>query len=314
MSHGKDETEFSKWAALRLELEPRIKEARYSLYRIKSNPLALTGVAIIAVFFLIAAFAPYLAPPNPKLGDPRDPGIIPKTWKPEPEPPSSEFPFGTGPYGTDIYYGVIWGARTSLRIAFTVVGVTAVIGIVLGSVAGYFGGKLENLIMRVTDMFLAVPPLLLAMGIASVLGRSIFNLVLILIFVWWPRYARLVRGEILSVKERTFADSARAIGCSELQVLFLHVLPNAIFPVLVIATLDLGSVVLVAAGLSFLGLGAEPFTAEWGLIISEGRDWIMMGKWWASFFAGAAIFFFVLGWNLLGDAFRDILDPRMRRV
>jgi len=290
-------------------MTPRLKELKFTFYRIKQSPLAVLGVIIITAFIVIAIFAPYLAPPNEP-----DPYLLPKTWITEPQPPDAQYPMGTGVYGTDIYYGVIWGTRISLRIAFTVVAFSALIGVFLGSIAGYFGGKIDYIVMRLTDMFLAIPSLLLAMGITSFLGRNLINMINALIIVWWPRYARYSRSEVLSVKEEGYIQSAKAVGCTNWQILFRHVLPNSIYPILIVTTMDLGMVVLVAAGLSFLGLGAEQFTAEWGNMISMGRDWVIWGKWWASFFPGLAIFLFVLGWNLLGDAFRDILDPRLRRA
>jgi len=266
-------------------------------------------LAIIIAFFAIAIFAPYIAPPNEP-----DPYYLPKTWITVPQPPDNQHPMGTGAYGIDIFYGIIWGTRTSLRIAITVVGASALIGTFLGSVAGYFGGKIGIVIMRLTDMFMAIPGLVLAMGITSVLGRSIDNLMNALIIVWWPYYARYIRSEILSVKEELYILSAKAVGCTNWQILFFHVLPNSIYPLIIVATMDLGTMVMIAAALSFLGLGAEPFAAEWGYMISLGREWIMWGKWWTTFYPGLAIFLFVLGWNLLGDAFRDILDPRLRRA
>jgi peptide/nickel transport system permease protein len=266
------------------------------------------GLGIIIAFVAIAVLAPVLAPPNPL-----DAYMIPKTYVTDPQPPSSLFVFGTGPFGTDIYYGVVWGTRISLRIAFTLVAISVVVGLGLGGVAGYLGGRIDSLLMRITDLFMALPGLILAMAVAAVLGRSIDNLIVALAIVWWPSYARIVRGETLRVKNENYVEAARALGIPPRSILFRHIMPNAIGPLLVIATMDLGTSVLMASALSFIGLGAQPGTAEWGLMISDGRNWILDGRWWTVLFPGLAIFFFVLGWSLLGDAIRDLLDPKLRR-
>jgi len=298
---------FDDW---KQNLSPRIKEAKFNIYRLKKNPLSLLGIGMIFFFIVQAIFAPLLAPPNRP-----DPFRVPTFFSTEPMPPSTEHPFGTtGPPGYyDVFYAVIWGTRISLRISFTVIISALIVGISLGGVAGLYGGKIEEVLMRITDIFLALPGLLLAMAIAAVLGRNIYNLINALIVVWWPVYARVIRAEILRVKSETFVEAARANGCSTGRIILRHILPNVIFPILIVASLDMGRVVLMAASLSFLGLGAQPGTAEWGLIISEGRNWMLRGMWWTTFFPGIAIFAFVLGWNFIGDAFRDILDPRVRR-
>ena len=270
--------------------------------------MGLLGLAIVIGFFGIAALAPLLAPPNPV-----DPYIIPKTFITDPQPPGGAFVFGTGPFGTDIYYGIVWGTRISLRIAITLVGISFLLGILIGGVAGYRGGLVESALMRTTDLFMSLPGLVLAMAVAAVLGRSIENLILALALVWWPSYARIMRGETLRVRNENFVEAARAVGVAPRDIIFRHVVPNAIGPLLVVATMDLGTTVLVASALSFIGLGAQPGTAEWGLMISDGRNWILDGRWWTVAFPGLAIFLFVLGWNLLGDSIRDLLDPKLRR-
>jgi peptide/nickel transport system permease protein len=187
-----------------------------------------------------------------------------------------------------------------------------IIGIFLGGIAGYFGGKLDELLMRITDVFLSIPYLILAIAVAAALGRSIENIMMALILVWWPQYARLLRGQVLSIRENQYVEAARSVGSSNWRILFRHVIPNSFAPLLVQITLDLGAVLLVAAGLSFIGLGASPGTAEWGLMISSGRMH-MFHAWWYVAFPGLAIVLTVLGFNLLGDGIRDITDPKLRR-
>ena len=277
------------------------------LYR---NPLSRVGLFIIMGFLLVAVAAPILAPPNYP-----DPYKIPKVYSPEPLPPSKEHPFGTsGPPGYyDIYYGVIWGTRISIRISLMVVGLAVLIGTIIGSLSAYLGRIVDNILMRITDVFLSLPGLILAMAIASMLERTLENMILALVIVWWPGYARIVRAEVLRVKNEPYIESAKMIGLSTTRIILRHILPNAMHTVMVIASMDLGLVVLVASGLGFLGLGAQPGTAEWGIMISEGRNWLMQGMWWPVFFPGMAIFLWVLGWSLLGDGLRDVLDPRTKK-
>lgn len=301
-------TRLSREDAFRRTMARRLAELRYYVHLFRRSPLGVAGFGIVVAFLGIALLAPVLAPPNPI-----DPYMIPKTFVTDPQPPSSEFAFGTGPFGTDIYYGVVWGTRISIRIAFTLVALAFLVGLVVGGVSGYAGGRIESILMRVTDLFMSLPGLVLAMAVAAVLGRSIENLILALALVWWPSYARIMRGETLRVKHEGFVEAARALGVRPRAIVFRHIVPNAIGPLLVIATMDLGTTVLVASALSFIGLGAQPGTTEWGLMISDGRNWILDGRWWTVAFPGLAIFLFVLGWNLLGDSIRDLLDPKLRR-
>jgi peptide/nickel transport system permease protein len=220
---------------------------------------------------------------------------------------------GTTTSGEDVLTGVILGARISVRIGVIVVFVATLIGSILGALAGYFGGPLDELVMRITDVFLSIPGLILALAVAAALGHSLDNVMYALIIVYWPPYTRLVRGQALSVRENLYIEASRATGASEMRVVTRHVLPNAISPILVQSSLDAGSVVLVAAGLSFLGIGAQPGTPEWGLMVSTGFTFFPYPNWWQVTFSGLMIFLFVLGFNLLGDGVRDILDPRLRR-
>jgi len=281
------------------------------------NPLSLMGIIIIVIFIIIAIFAPLIAPaPEGHL----NPYMIPRDgYVATPQPPSQNHIFGTTEGQYDIFYGVIWGARSAFRVALVVISITLLVGITLGSLAGYFGGVLDEIIMRITDIFLAFPTLILAMAIVAAMGPSLRSVMIALTAVWWPSYARLIRGDILQVREEDYIEASRGLGASSGRVIVRHVLPNAIYPCLIMASLDIGAVVLSAAALSFLGLGVPEGYADWGQLTSFARNW-MVGPpgnpfkyWYAVITPGAFILFFVLGWNLLGDAFRDILDPRLAR-
>ncbi len=305
-----------KWDDFKREMRPRVKELKFSLNRIKKSPLSLVGLFLILFFAGVAIFAPQLAPPK----YPHNPYRIPRYgYSAIPRPPSPEHPFGLTEGQYDIYYGVIWGTRTAFRIGFIVVGSILAIGIVLGSISGYYGGIVDEVIMRIVDTFMSLPTLVLAMALVTALGHSLDNVMKALIIVGWPNYARLVRGDILAVREEGYVEAARAVGCSDLRIILKHVLPNAIYPLLIMASLDIGAMVLTAAALSFLGLGAPVGYADWGQMVSFARNWIVgppdspLAYWYTITIPGLFILFFVLGWNLLGDAFRDILDPKLRR-
>ena len=223
---------------------------------------------------------------------------------------------GTTEAGEDVLTGILLGARISIRIGILVTAITVLIGVVLGAVSGYFGGWADELIMRMTDIFLSIPGLILALAVAAAdplrLGRGLDNVLLALVVVNWPVYTRLVRGQALSVRENAFIEAARASGASDPRIVFRHILPNTLSPILVQSSFDVGTIVLVAAGLSFLGLGAQPGTPEWGLMVSRGFSFFPQ-NWWQVSFSGLMIFLFTLGFNLLGDGLRDVLDPRIRR-
>ncbi len=283
---------------------------------LKRRPMSLLGFAIIGTFLAAAALAPVLAPPE---AGSRDSYIIPQTgYSPDPAKPSKEHWFGTTEQQYDLYYGMVWGTRTAFKVAVKVVGLSACVGVILGGVAGFYGGWIDEILMRFTDVVLAFPDLLLAVVIVAVLGPSLDHVMYSVMAVSWPSYARLMRGEVLSVKERDFVAAARALGARDARILFVHIIPNCIYPVLVVASLSTGSVVITAAALSFLGLGAPVGYADWGQLISLSRNWIMGSAghpfeyWHTIFIPGIAIFLFVLGWNLMGDAARDLLDPRRR--
>jgi len=281
------------------------------------NPLSLMGIIIIVIFAIIAIFAPLIAPtPEGHL----NPYMIPhEGYSVTPRPPSEEHIFGTTQGQYDIFYGVIWGTRSAFHIGLVVIGVVLLTGIVLGSLSGYFGGLVDEVIMRITDIFLAFPALILAMAIVAALGASLRSIMIALSVVSWPSYARLIRGDILQVREEDYIEASRGLGASSMRVILRHALPNAIYPTLVMASLDIGAIVLAAAALSFLGLGVPEGYADWGQLVSFARNWIVgppgdpLKYWYAVTIPGLFILFFVLGWNLLGDAFRDILDPRLAR-
>lgn len=219
---------------------------------------------------------------------------------------------GTDEQGGDIFSRCIWALQTDFFLAIWVVSIATVIGTIIGGFAGYFGGWVDNLMMRITDIFFAFPGLILAMSIAAALGPSLFNLSLALIIVWWSGYARIARGQVISEKNRLYVEAARSVGMGDMRILFRHILPNSIYPLLVAATLDLGGVVLTAAGLSFIGFGAQPGDAELGIMIASGREFFL-SKPWLVFFPGVFIFLIVLAFNLVGDGIRDVMDPKLRR-
>lgn len=283
---------------------------------LKRRPMSLLGFGLIGFFLTVAVLAPVLAPPE---AGSRDAYIIPQSgYSPDPVRPSKEHWFGTTEQQYDLYYGMVWGSRTAFSVALRVVGISVCVGILLGGAAGFYGGWVDELLMRFTDVILAFPDIVLAVVIVAVRGPSLDNVMIAVTAVSWPSYARLMRGDVLSVKERDFVAAARAIGASDARILFRHIIPNSIYPVLVVASLSMGRIVITAAALSFLGLGAPVGYADWGQLISLSRNWILGSSgnpfeyWHTVFIPGLSIFLFVLGWNLLGDAVRDILDPRQK--
>lgn len=303
MSRSSPRERFSHWLQVkRQEYRARAKELRFALYRVRRSPLTIFGFILILLIICVAIFAPWLATHNPLKTD-----ISHKL-----EPPGPSHLFGTDQLGRDIFSRIVYGSRISLQAGLTIVGIAMVVGILLGSVAGYFGGWIDEAITRVTDVFLSLPGLILALVVAAALGPSLTNNVIALSAVWWPWYTRLVRGQILSIKENPYVEAARAAGASNLRIIFSHVLPNCISPIVVLATLDMGFAILTSSGLSFIGLGAQPPTPEWGAMLSEARNYIRE-SWWFPVFPGLAVSITVLAFNLVGDGFRDILDPKFRR-
>jgi len=284
------------------EMRPIASEIKYSLHLIRTHPLALAGLTIILALVLTAALAPWLTPYDPLAVDLQYKLL----------PPSSIHVFGTDDLGRDILSRVIAGSRISLQIAIMVVAFAFAFGTSLGIVAGFYGGAINEVLMRITDMFLSIPSLILALVIAAALGPSLYNVMLSLCATWWPWYTRLARAEALSVREKQYTEAARMVGVSSFRLIFRHMLPNCLSPVIVNASMDMGFVILTAAGLSFIGLGAQPPSPEWGAMLSLGRTYLREA-WWIATFPGLAILITVLGFNLLGDGLRDILDPRLRR-
>jgi peptide/nickel transport system permease protein len=290
--------------ALKTE-EKSTRTFRHVLSVIVRDPLSLASTIVIILFILIAIFAWQIAP-NPLEGAGKT--NVGNTML----APSGEHPFGTDKLGRDILSRVIMGAQPALIVPIGVVLLAILIGAPLGALAGYKGGWVDELIMRITDLFLAFPSLLLAMAIASALGRGLGKAAFALVISWWPWYTRLVRGVTLSLKERYFVEAAQAIGVRDWVIIWRHILPNTISPILVQATVDLGTVILAMGGLAFLSLGTQPPSPDWGLMVSDGRTYILTQPWIATF-PGIAIFVVVLAFNLLGDTLRDVFDPRQYR-
>ncbi len=299
--------------------ESRIKDLKFMGHLFRKSLLSMIGLILILILIIVALFAPFIANQHPsyvRVSTDQGTTVTEERWDIHFDekllPPSTEHFFGTDDYGRDIFSMIVYGSQTSFRICIIVVAISTLIGIILGGIAGYYGGIIDEILMRITDIFLAIPYLILAMAVTAALGRSIDHIMQALILVWWPAYARLMRGQVLAVREEQFVEAARSVGASNSRILFRHIFPNSFAPLLVQITLDLGAVLLVAAGLSFLGLGASPGTAEWGLMISSGRIH-MFHAWWYVTFPGLAILLVVLGFNLLGDGLRDVTDPKLRR-
>ena len=386
----------SRWTEFRLGIRPALDELKFTMRQIRKSPLSIVGIVIIGTFAAIAILAPVLA--HPITSDPFM--MFHDGYSQIPLPPGTNVSdsyvvskgwivhyFGMAQGGLDIYYGCIWGTQTAFRIGMLVVAISLAVGLLTGCLAGYYGGVIDEVLMRFTDIILAFPGLILAMALVialpavwsidfgfiglaiaiflglilvgrskklrltgiwpfmlGLLGLVIFVIVdtyalgmpypifvrgvtlgaldkvlIALALVGWPGYTRVIRGEILRVRQEDYVEASKAVGCSDLRIIVRHIMPNTIYPVVIMASLDIGAVVLLAAALSFLGIGAPVGYADWGQMISLARNWIYSGAanpwqyWYTYMIPGIFIFVFVLGWNLLGDAFRDILDPTLRR-
>ncbi len=294
-----------------------------TLKKLFKNASSLTGILLLLMFILIAIFAPLLTPSYQDymkhgfMMFPDDPYQIPLNFNSTPSAPDKFNIMGVTGGGYDIYYGIIWGTRSAFRIGLIVVGSCAIIGIIIGSFSAYFGGWVDEIIMRITDIFMSFPFLVAAMVMTAILGKGLNNVMIALIVFGWMGYARLIRASVLVAKEDVYVSAARALGASNFRIVFRHILPNTIYPNLIQASMDMGSMVITAAALSFLGVGSEPGYADWGQMISFARNWIItpghgMEYWYTFLYPGLAIVLFSLSWNLVGDALRDILDPRLR--
>jgi peptide/nickel transport system permease protein len=290
-------------AGWKIEHDSQIREFRLTLRLLRKGP-PLLGIIIVLCVLFLAFFAPLLATHNPSDVN------FPERFL----PPSTSHFFGTDSAGQDVYSKVIYGARYDLFIGLVVIALAAPLGSILGIIAGYRGGKIDSIIMRITDVFFAVPAIVLALAISAAIGwRGLEITVIAIAAVWWPFYTRITRGITLQIREEQYIEAARSLGARMRRIILKHVLPNAVAPIIVQATLDLGYVILTAATLSFLGLGAQPGDPEWGRIVAEGRPYIQDYPWIITF-PGMATFLTCLGFNLLGDGLRDVLDPTLRRA
>jgi peptide/nickel transport system permease protein len=264
------------------------------------NRMAMAGAAVILIWVIVAIAAPWIAPYD----------ALAQKVEDRLSPPSLQHLFGTDELGRDVFSRVVYGARISLPVGLVVILFSMLMGALVGALAGYFGGVFDLLVMRVADITLAFPSIVLALAIASVLGPSLKNAVIAMILVWWPEYARLMRGQVLSVKHEDYVMAAQSVGVPQRRILARHIIPNTSAPIVIKASLDAGSAILNIAALSFIGLGAVPPTPEWGAMISLGR--FKFYQWWLTTFPGLAVLSIVLGFNFLGDGLRDAFDPRLR--
>ena len=295
---------------------PRLKELKFTLRRIFGNPLAIIGFSLLLLFIAVAVFAPCIAPPKYA----HNPYLMPhKGYSQTPKPPSKQNIFGTTSGQYDIFYGAVWGTRTAFKIGLFVVCIAACIGVILGVISGYYGGIVDELLMRIVDIVFAIPLLVLTMAIVVAFGRGLDKVMIALAMVGWRSYVRVMRSSILTLRELDFVQAARVMGVSNIKIMLRHILPNGIYPVLVMAFMDIGSMVVVAAFMSFVGLGAPKGYADWGQMVALARNYIVgppddpLKYWYAIVIPGGCIVLFVLAWNLIGDALRDAFDPKIRR-
>jgi peptide/nickel transport system permease protein len=278
------------------------KRYEFEIYLLRRNPMTMLGLSILVIVVLLGVLAPYIAPYNPLDVSPKE----------KLKPPSMAHWMGTDDFGRDILSRVLYATRTDLMIAISAVSIAAVIGIFLGSVAGYFKGILDEVIMRTLDIVQAFPAFILAMALAVALGSGKTTIIYVVAFIMIPIFARLVRSEILSARERGYAEAARCMGASNLQIIVKELLPNCLTPVMVQFALSMSYAILDAAALSFIGLGVRPPEPEWGSMVNLGVRYIVSGEWWMSIFPGLVMAITILGFNLFADGARDVFDPRLR--
>lgn len=284
------------------QTESRLLETKHVFQLLFSNPASAVGATGVFALLFIMIFAPFIATHDPYAFELSD-QFLPPSW--------AHF-FGTDHLGRDIFSRVVWGSRISLTVGFITLLESAILGTLIGLVAGYKRGLVDTIMMRITDIFLAFPSTILALAIAAALGRGITSVMIALGVTWWPLYARLVRGQTLSIREEQYIETARLSGASSFRIMFRHILPNCIAPLMVQVSMDVGFTILAAAGMGFLGIGAQAPEPEWGLLCSTGSRYFLQ-QWWIAAFPGLAIFLSVMTFNLLGDGARDMLDPRLRR-
>ncbi|MCK8825586.1 nickel transporter permease [Fuchsiella alkaliacetigena] len=284
---------------IKIAVQKKQLKNKFFSYLSTIDKLSLIGLVIILFFIIFGILAPFLVP-----NDPIEIDLTQRFLA-----PNGEFLMGTDHLGRDVFSRLLYGIRTSLSTAFLVLIFSMVVSVIVGTTAGYFGGKIDQLVIGVIDTLLAFPGLVLALVIAGLLGPSLINLMIALAVTHWVGYARIIRGMVMSIKEQEYILAARACGAGDLHIILVHILPNIISPVLVLATLDMGYIILSISGLSFLGLGAQPPTPEWGVMLNAGRPYMQLAP-WLMFFPGMAIFLIVLAFNILGDGLRDIFDPR----
>lgn len=285
--------------------EKRIKSESLwtiSFRRMRKSRTAIFGIIIIILFTLVAFLAPFISP-----YDPLEQNFI-KSFR----PPSAEHYLGTDEFGRDVFSRIIYGARISLQIGFVAVFISLIVGVSVGLIAGYYGGWLDMAVMRVMDLMLSFPYILLALVIMSILGPGIYNAMVAIGIVYVPQYARIVRSSVLSVKKKEYVIAAKALGANDFRIILKHIFLNSMAPIIIQTTLSIGRAIINAAGLSFLGLGAQPPTPEWGAMLSNGQDFLRNAPWIATF-PGIAIALLVLGFNLVGDGLRDAFDPRLHK-
>lgn len=278
-----------------------------SFKALKRDKLALASLIFLILIIAACLAAPWLTPYAQQGAG--SPNIVDKF-----EAPSAKYWLGTDQLGRDVLARLLYGGRTSLFAAFGIVFLALISGTLLGAVAGYLGGWIDEIIMRITDIFLAFPPLLLAITIAAVLEPNLKNTIIAVALTWWPWYTRIARAQALSLRERAFVQAAQGLGAKDRRIVLKHILPNLITPVLVQATLDLGTAIMTVTGLSFLGIGVQAPTADWGVMVSEGRLFVQSGVWWVASFPGLLIFLSTLAFNLLGDSIQIILNPKTRKL
>lgn len=270
------------------------------IYHLRRNPLVVIGLLVVVMWVFIALVAPSIAPYPP----------LQQNLVDRLQPPNEVYAMGTDELGRDIFSRVLWGAQITIPAGFAVIIIGSFIGTLIGAISGYLGGLADELLMRFTELFMAFPTIILAMAVTAALGPDIKNAILALVVVWWPSYARVVRGLVLEVKSQEYVEAAHSVGASGMYVLFRTILPNCIAPAVILATLDIGNAIIVFASLSFIGLGPDPSSPEWGRMVSIGIDFF--GQWWMWLFPGLGIATLVMALNFIGDGLRDILDPRLR--